>query len=43
MGIACTVPSYERSPSELLEQADRLLYMAKDRGRNQIVRHFVRQ
>ncbi len=43
MGIACTVPSYERSPSELLEQADRLLYLAKDRGRNQIVRHFVRQ
>jgi diguanylate cyclase (GGDEF)-like protein len=43
MGIACLVPSPERSPSSLLEQADQLLYLAKERGRNQIAHHFVRQ
>lgn len=42
MGIACTVPSHEQSPSNLLDQADRLLYLAKHGGRNQIVRHFSR-
>jgi diguanylate cyclase (GGDEF)-like protein len=43
MGISCAIPSYEHSPSSLLDQADQLLYLAKDRGRNQIVHHFVRQ
>lgn len=43
MGVACAVPSYERSPSDLLDQADQLLYMAKDRGRNQMVHPFVRE
>ncbi len=43
MGVACLVPSPERSPSSLLEQADQLLYLAKQRGRNQIAHHFVRQ
>jgi diguanylate cyclase (GGDEF)-like protein len=43
MGVACLVPSPERSPSSLLEQADQLLYLAKERGRNQIAHHFVRQ
>jgi diguanylate cyclase (GGDEF)-like protein len=43
MGISWAIPSYERSPSSLLDQADQLLYLAKNRGRNQIVHHFVRQ
>ncbi len=40
MGIACTVPSAERSLSSLVDQADQLLYLAKKGGRNQIVHHF---
>lgn len=40
MGVACTVPSYEGSPSSLLEKTDQLLYLAKAKGRNQIRHHF---
>lgn len=43
MGVACIIPSLGRSPSSLLEQADQLLYLAKERGRNQIAHPFVRQ
>jgi diguanylate cyclase (GGDEF)-like protein len=43
MGVACTIPSYEESPSNLLDQADQLLYLAKHGGRNQIVHPFVRE
>jgi diguanylate cyclase (GGDEF)-like protein len=41
MGVACSIPSHERSPSSLLDQADQLLYLAKHGGRNRIVHHFA--
>lgn len=41
IGIACTIPIPSRSPSMLLEAVDRQLYLAKQRGRNQIVHQFL--
>jgi diguanylate cyclase (GGDEF)-like protein len=43
IGVACAVPSHNQSSSSLLERADRLLYLAKHEGRNQIVHHFSRE
>jgi diguanylate cyclase (GGDEF)-like protein len=43
MGAASTIPTHGRSSSSLIEQADRLLYLAKHEGRNQIVHQFVAQ
>ncbi|HEY9859736.1 MAG TPA: diguanylate cyclase [Candidatus Obscuribacterales bacterium] len=37
MGIAWTIPSPSRSPEHLIDEADQLLYLAKQRGRNQVV------
>jgi diguanylate cyclase (GGDEF)-like protein len=37
IGLASTVPDYTQSPNTLLDEADRLLYLAKQQGRNQIV------
>lgn len=37
IGVVCTTPDAERSPTMLLDEADRLLYLAKRQGRNQIV------
>jgi diguanylate cyclase (GGDEF)-like protein len=37
IGVVCTIPDVEQSPTMLLDEADRLLYLAKRRGRNQIV------
>jgi len=39
IGLASTVPDYTHSPKTLLDEADRLLYLAKQRGRNQVVHH----
>ena len=36
MGVAVIVPDTKLSPQELLDAADKLLYAAKDAGRNQI-------
>jgi diguanylate cyclase (GGDEF)-like protein len=37
MGVASDIPQLERSPSDLLDQADQYLYLAKQQGRNRIV------
>ncbi|MCB1193213.1 MAG: diguanylate cyclase [Leptospiraceae bacterium] len=34
LGIACMVPSLDKSPDELIALADQALYMAKQQGRN---------
>ncbi len=40
MGVASTIPSHPRSPTSLLDQADQRLYLAKRKGRNQIIHHW---
>ncbi|MBW4519170.1 MAG: diguanylate cyclase [Scytolyngbya sp. HA4215-MV1] len=37
IGVASTLPSNLRSPTSFVDEADRCLYIAKQRGRNQIV------
>ena len=36
VGVACVVPQLGYQPRQLVEQADRQLYLAKARGRNQV-------
>ena len=37
IGVASTIPEVGRSPKNLLDAADQLLYLAKKQGRNQII------
>lgn len=37
IGAVCTTPEVGQSPTMLLDEADRLLYLAKQQGRNQVV------
>ncbi|MDP5016234.1 diguanylate cyclase [Anabaena sp. UHCC 0187] len=37
MGIACEIPTGEQSLENLISQADKALYSAKNQGRNQAV------
>lgn len=37
MGVACTIPSHQRSIHNLLDEADQLLYQAKQQGKNRIL------
>lgn len=39
MGIATTIPTTDRSPNTLVDDADQQLYLAKQQGRNRIVTH----
>ena len=38
MGVAALIPSAEQTPAELIAQADKALYQAKEEGRNRLVR-----
>ena len=37
MGVVSNIDNYQRSPTSLLDEADQLLYLAKQQGRNRIV------
>jgi diguanylate cyclase (GGDEF)-like protein len=36
IGLACVTPTEEIQSAELLEQADKMLYQAKEKGRNRV-------
>lgn len=36
LGVASTIPGFDQSPCELLDQADHALYLAKQQGKNRI-------
>lgn len=38
-GVACLIPSPDLSPSDLLERADKALYLAKESGKNMVKSH----
>ncbi|HEY9823989.1 MAG TPA: diguanylate cyclase [Stenomitos sp.] len=42
MGIACVVPTPERTITQLLDTADRQMYLAKQGGRNRIIHTFLK-
>lgn len=37
IGVVCATPEVGQSPTMLLDEADRLLYLAKQQGRNQVI------
>jgi PleD family two-component response regulator len=36
LGVATTIPTLDSQPKDLQGQADRALFLAKERGRNQV-------